>query len=181
MDVSKELPQSITIALDDGESFEQSVFYKYLPNACFHCKVKGHFVRDCPAKNPLASKPNPNSVSSTPQPKTHLAESQRNFTTQSSYKNRFQRGADDKRPTKQANMFALLTTIPEWEDSKVPELSCAALEDEKNSSSRLEKQVQELDSEMAIEINKTKNQELENKENVPPHQRSFRPYPYGNP
>ncbi|MCO5572210.1 hypothetical protein L7F22_025962 [Adiantum nelumboides] len=57
MDVSRELPQSIIIALDDGESFEQPVIYKYLPNACFHCEIKGHFVRDCPIKNPAVANP----------------------------------------------------------------------------------------------------------------------------
>ncbi|MCO5615068.1 hypothetical protein L7F22_069356 [Adiantum nelumboides] len=31
---------SITIALDDGESFKQPIVYKYLPNACFHCGAK---------------------------------------------------------------------------------------------------------------------------------------------
>ncbi|MCO5614595.1 hypothetical protein L7F22_068878 [Adiantum nelumboides] len=58
MDVSRKLPMSITIALDDGECFEQPIVYKYLPSACFHCGTNGHFVRDCPVKNPQIPKSN---------------------------------------------------------------------------------------------------------------------------
>ncbi|MCO5609009.1 hypothetical protein L7F22_063229 [Adiantum nelumboides] len=55
MNVSNELPTSITIALDDGESFEQPIVYKYLPNACFHCGAKGHFIPKVLYNHPKAS------------------------------------------------------------------------------------------------------------------------------
>ncbi|MCO5548127.1 hypothetical protein L7F22_001585 [Adiantum nelumboides] len=181
MDVTKELPQSITISLDDEESFEQPVVYKYLSNACFHCGVKGHLVRDCPVKNPPISKPTPKPPSNTPQAKTHPPQVQRNNLNQPANKSRSYRVVEERHPAKQSNRFTLLATLSEWDDSKVPESSCAASEDEDDSSSRLKKQEQELDSEMVVEMNKTDNQELANKENVPlpPQQRSFMTGPYG--
>ncbi|MCO5574702.1 hypothetical protein L7F22_028492 [Adiantum nelumboides] len=76
MNVSNELPTSITIALDDGESFKQPIVYKHLPNACFHCGAKGHFVRECPVKNPQTPQQNqrnnnrgPSPVEGTAQPR----------------------------------------------------------------------------------------------------------------
>ncbi|MCO5553885.1 hypothetical protein L7F22_007411, partial [Adiantum nelumboides] len=40
------------------ELFKQGVTYKYLPNTCFHCGDRTHFVRNCPIKFPPAPQPN---------------------------------------------------------------------------------------------------------------------------
>ncbi|MCO5576704.1 hypothetical protein L7F22_030519 [Adiantum nelumboides] len=163
MDVSRELPQSITIA-----SFKQPIVYKYLPNACFHTGVKGHFVRDCPVKYPQV--PKASQVQSTRVP--HLAEAsvqkKKNHPPQPPCKNRFQRGAENRHLPKQANRYALLATLPVWEDSEVSKSSCGASEDDEDTSSKLERQVQEFDNDMVIEMNKTVNAGSENKENVAP-------------
>lgn len=61
IDLSKELPSYWTLVREDGIEFTQEIFYKQLPNACFHCGVKGHIIRDCPkrtkSKDPPAAPP----------------------------------------------------------------------------------------------------------------------------
>ena len=51
IDLSQDLPTAWTLVRDDGITMEQEIFYKHLPNACFHCGTKGHIVKDCPKKN----------------------------------------------------------------------------------------------------------------------------------
>ncbi|MCO5561776.1 hypothetical protein L7F22_015400 [Adiantum nelumboides] len=172
MDISKELPTSITIALDVGECFEQPIVYKYLPNACFHCGfhcgAKGHFVRDCPVKNPQIPKSNQGISNRVPPSTEGNAQSRKPPPPQNTNRNRFQRASESKNLPKRANRFALLTTLPEWEDSKVPDSSCGASEDEEDTSSKLEKQVQDFDNEMVLEMSKTCVEGSENKENEAP-------------
>ncbi|MCO5572533.1 hypothetical protein L7F22_026288 [Adiantum nelumboides] len=137
MDISVNLPSSMIIGLYDGEAFEQPLNYKYLPNACFHCGVKGHFVRDYPVKHPKPSAEeestnkggtqagaNPAPVNAQERPDTKA----------------------DKPPTvkpaekpkiRGSNRFALLASLPEWEESDVEEsMGQGSKEEEEDPSNR---------------------------------------------
>lgn len=57
MDIFADLPIGIDIYNDDGELFKQEITYKCLPNTCFHCDDKYHYVKNYPIKFSLAPKP----------------------------------------------------------------------------------------------------------------------------
>ena len=52
IDLDQKLVEKILIQRDDGVCFHQPVVYKHLLNACFHCGVQGHLIRDYPKKHP---------------------------------------------------------------------------------------------------------------------------------
>lgn len=53
LDLSMDLPKAWNLVRDDGIEFHQEIFYKNLPNACFHCGVQGHIIKDCPRRSKL--------------------------------------------------------------------------------------------------------------------------------
>lgn len=50
LDLAEELPKAWRLIRDDGIEFSQDIFYKHLPNACFHCGVQGHMIKECPRR-----------------------------------------------------------------------------------------------------------------------------------
>lgn len=79
IDLSNDLPTVWRMVRDDGIEFNQEIFYKHMPNACFHCGNKGHIIKNCPKKVRVSSQkppaqtplndenPNPQSAPKPPQ------------------------------------------------------------------------------------------------------------------
>ncbi|KAL2623321.1 hypothetical protein R1flu_003526 [Riccia fluitans] len=52
LDLSLDLPEAIEIRDPVmGETFQQPILYRSLPNACFHCHQRGHLVRNRPIRH----------------------------------------------------------------------------------------------------------------------------------
>ncbi|MCO5586584.1 hypothetical protein L7F22_040525 [Adiantum nelumboides] len=173
MDISVPLPPAIDIFTDDGQGFEQPLVYKYLPKACFLCGVEGHFVRNCPIKNPAPS-PSPvpppqtaapaHSVTAPPQP-SQVPPSQ-------PLPSRAPPASGRKPDPRPPNRFAVLASLSEFADSSDSDNDCVQPTPVAPSPSSLEQQVNALD-------NSLKNDQ--NKENAPVGPSSSALVPYSNP
>lgn len=50
VDLNNKLVDKIHIQRDDDINFLQPIICNHLPNACFHCRIQGHLIKDCPRK-----------------------------------------------------------------------------------------------------------------------------------
>lgn len=173
MDISVELPSSMDILTDDGELYEQELVYKYLPDACFHCGDKSHFVRNCPIKFPPAPQPPPAPPANPPE----TDKDQNKFTEVNRSRNKPSQHNSDRGKEKikekgkawQPNRFSVLAPLTGFDESDFIESEVSESDAEESLPSVLETQVNKMDEDTIIDLNLVSpQQETSNKENVPP-------------
>ncbi|MCO5593353.1 hypothetical protein L7F22_047364 [Adiantum nelumboides] len=142
MNIEKQLPFAMDICTDDGEEFEQQILYKYLPSACFHCGVKGHFIKDCPIlypkveTSPSGAQTLNHSLAceSSPTPRrTSLPTCQQTKTSETLVSPKKTNGGKSNRAKsskKTANRYIVLPQMADWELSEVADSQSESTEEE---------------------------------------------------
>jgi hypothetical protein len=113
MDISKDLPGSITLEYQD-EEWAQTIDYEHVPFRCRKCHEHGHLFRECPLNAP------PNLVEE--------ENTKNGFTQVQNLKNKMQRKPTVKNSRKHpnTNSFEDLTKLPQAEEVENPHKTTGA-------------------------------------------------------